>query len=313
MPRFPGTVPVPCLSVLSTKSQPRVRWNQGPTVIQLAIALDGESSPRKQATRSPPTPLRDIFLFDGDIIFLEGGWFSTGKISQRVSTSRSMKQEKTCLLKWDHLCFEYSKPTEYMRVDTMSSVCCLTGLQIGIMRIKPNPPTLESKSFRVSCVPWESLSSIPRQGQLPLSTWARTGISLGFNGNDCLCYKTITAFIYTFSYGFSFHQLLSCIIDKTVSSHLIDSFDFPQGCQLEEAMALHSSTLAWEIPWTEEPDGLQSMGSRRVRHDWATSLSRIGEGNGNPLQCSCLENPRDGSLVGCHLWGRTESDTTEVT
>ena len=36
--------------------------------------------------------------------------------------------------------------------------------------------------------------------------------------------------------------------------------------------------------------------------------------NGNPLQCSCLENPRDwGSLVGCHLWGRTESDTTEVT
>ena len=40
----------------------------------------------------------------------------------------------------------------------------------------------------------------------------------------------------------------------------------------------------------------------------------LGEGNGNPLQCSCLENPRDGgSLVGCHLWGRTESDTTEAT
>ena len=34
-----------------------------------------------------------------------------------------------------------------------------------------------------------------------------------------------------------------------------------------------------------------------------------GEGNGNPLQCSCLENPRDGSLVGCRLWGRTELDT----
>ena len=40
----------------------------------------------------------------------------------------------------------------------------------------------------------------------------------------------------------------------------------------------------------------------------------FGEGNGNPLQCSCLENPRDGgSLVGCHLWGRTELDTTEAT
>ena len=58
-------------------------------------------------------------------------------------------------------------------------------------------------------------------------------------------------------------------------------------------MAPHSSTLAWKIPWAEETDGLQSMGSLRVGHDWATSLSRIGEGNGNPLQCSSLENPRD--------------------
>ena len=43
------------------------------------------------------------------------------------------------------------------------------------------------------------------------------------------------------------------------------------------------------------------------------SLSCIGEGNGNPLQCSCLENPREGSLVGCRLWGCTESHTTDVT
>ena len=41
----------------------------------------------------------------------------------------------------------------------------------------------------------------------------------------------------------------------------------------EKAMAPHSSTLAWKIPWTEEPVGLQSMGSLRVRHNWATSLS----------------------------------------
>ena len=40
---------------------------------------------------------------------------------------------------------------------------------------------------------------------------------------------------------------------------------------------------------------------------------KMGKGNGTPLQYSCLENPRDGSLVGCRLWGRTESDTTEVT
>ena len=42
---------------------------------------------------------------------------------------------------------------------------------------------------------------------------------------------------------------------------------------LEKEMAIHSSILAWEIPWTEEPDGLQSTGSQRVRHDGATTLS----------------------------------------
>ena len=40
---------------------------------------------------------------------------------------------------------------------------------------------------------------------------------------------------------------------------------------LEKGMATHSSILAWEIPWTEEPGGLQSMGSQRVGHDWATN------------------------------------------
>ena len=45
------------------------------------------------------------------------------------------------------------------------------------------------------------------------------------------------------------------------------------GSETEKAMATHSSTLAWKIPWTEEPGRLQSMGSLRVRQDWATSLS----------------------------------------
>ena len=79
-------------------------------------------------------------------------------------------------------------------------------------------------------------------------------------------------------------------------------------------MAPHSSTLAWKIPWMEEPGRLQSMGSLRVRHDSVTSLSLIGEGNGNPLQCSCMENPRDGGAWWADIYGgRTESDTTEVT
>ena len=80
---------------------------------------------------------------------------------------------------------------------------------------------------------------------------------------------------------------------------------------LEKAMAPHSSTLAWKIPWTEEPGRLQSMGSLRVRHDWATSLSLFtshfhgNPWNGNPLQCSCLEHPRDGGAWWAAVYGVT--------
>ena len=63
-------------------------------------------------------------------------------------------------------------------------------------------------------------------------------------------------------------------------------------------MALHSSTLAWKIPWMEEPGSLQSMGHYELdttEHlHFHFSRSCIGEGNVNPLQCSCLENLRDG-------------------
>ena len=68
-----------------------------------------------------------------------------------------------------------------------------------------------------------------------------------------------------------------------------------------------SSTLAWKIPRMEEPGGLQSMRSWRVGHNWATSLSCIGGGNGNPLQCSCLENPRDGRAWWAAVYGVTQS------
>ena len=79
----------------------------------------------------------------------------------------------------------------------------------------------------------------------------------------------------------------------------------------EKAMAPHSSTLAWKIPWMEEPGRLQSMGSLAVRHNWVTSLSLscIGEGNGNPLQCSCLENPRDGGVCWAAVYGVAQSRT----
>ena len=78
--------------------------------------------------------------------------------------------------------------------------------------------------------------------------------------------------------------------------------------------AMHRySTPAWKIPWMEEPGRLQSMGSLRVWHDWTTSLSLslpcIGERNGNPLQCSCLENPRDGGIGWAAVYGVTQSWT----
>ena len=81
----------------------------------------------------------------------------------------------------------------------------------------------------------------------------------------------------------------------------------------EKAMAPHSSTLAWKIPWTEEPGGLQSMGLlSRTRLSNFTftfhfSLSCIGEGNGNPLQCSCLENPRDWGAWWAAVYGVAQS------
>ena len=78
-------------------------------------------------------------------------------------------------------------------------------------------------------------------------------------------------------------------------------------------MAPHSSTLAWKIPWTEEPGGLQSTGS--LESDMTEplhfhfSLSCIGEGNGNPLQCFCLENPRDGGAWWATVHGVAKSQT----
>ena len=78
-------------------------------------------------------------------------------------------------------------------------------------------------------------------------------------------------------------------------------------------MAPHSSTPAWKIPWTEEPGMLESMGSLRVGHaeqlHFHFLLSCIGEGNGNPLQCSCLENPRDAGAWWAAVYGVTQSRT----
>ena len=89
-------------------------------------------------------------------------------------------------------------------------------------------------------------------------------------------------------------------------------------CHAEKAMAPHSSTLAWKIPWMEEPGGLQFMGPLRVGHDWETSLSLFSfmhwrrKWQPTPVFLPG-KSQGQGSLVGCRLWSCTESDTTEVT
>ena len=75
---------------------------------------------------------------------------------------------------------------------------------------------------------------------------------------------------------------------------------------------------SWKIPWMEEPGRLQSMGSQRVGHDWVTSLSLLTfmhwrrKWQPTPVFLPGESQGR-GSLVGCHLWGRTELDMTEAT
>ena len=82
---------------------------------------------------------------------------------------------------------------------------------------------------------------------------------------------------------------------------------------MEKAMASHSSILAWKIPWTEEPGRLQSMvlltSDMTEQFHFHFSLSCIGEENGNPLQCSCLENPRDGGAWWAAVYGVAQSQT----
>ena len=97
------------------------------------------------------------------------------------------------------------------------------------------------------------------------------------------------------------HACMCMCVTSSVSIHLLTSTS-------EKAMAPHSSTLAWTIPRTEEPGRLQSMGSRRVRHDWTTSLSLFTfmhwrrKWQPTPVFLPG-ESQGWGSLVGCHLWG----------
>ena len=104
----------------------------------------------------------------------------------------------------------------------------------------------------------------------------------------------------------------------TLPNHSVFHLWYSSSFMLEKAMAPHSSTLAWKIAWTEKPGRLQSIGSLRVRHDWATSLSLFTfmhwRRKWQPIPVFLHgESQGRGSLVGCCLWDHTESDTTEAT
>ena len=114
-------------------------------------------------------------------------------------------------------------------------------------------------------------------------------------------------------------HLRKIMAEESGKSSFLSSWNYllPRTPQ-EKAMAPHSSTLAWKIPWTEEPGRLQSVGSLRVGHDWATSLSLFTfmhwrrKWQPTPVFLPGESQVR-GSLVGCCLWGLTESDTTKAT
>ena len=83
-------------------------------------------------------------------------------------------------------------------------------------------------------------------------------------------------------------------------------------------MAPHSSTLAWKLPWTEDPGRLQSMGSLRVCHQlsdftFTFHFHELEKEMATHSSVLAWRIPVTGSLVGCRLWGCTELDTTEVT
>ena len=80
-------------------------------------------------------------------------------------------------------------------------------------------------------------------------------------------------------------------------------------------MAPYSSTLAWKIPWTEEPGRLQSVGSLRVRHDFTFTFHFHTLEKEMATHSSVLgwRIPGMGEPGGCSLWGRTELDMTEMT
>ena len=155
------------------------------------------------------------------------------------------------------------------------------------------------QSVKLHTVIWWSLLTVTLQFWHPLSSSYTEGL---FWCRNCLLFLLVSNYLMSRSWERGHYTAVTVL-------NCSRFFCLYVACMEEKAMAPHSSTLAWKIPWMEEPAGLQSMRSLRVGHDWVTSLSRIGEGNGNPLQCACLENPRDGGAWWASVYGVAQSRT----
>jgi len=170
---------------------------------------------------------------------------------------------------------------------------------------------------RYTCVPHPEPSSLLPPHTIPLGRPSAPAPSIQYSASN-LDWQLVS---YMILYIFQCHS--------RESSHSLPLPQSPKYCSVhqclfcclvysEKAVAPHYSTLAWKIPWMEGPDGLQSMGSLGVGHDWATSLSLFTfmhwrrKWQPTPV-FSPGESQGQGSLVGCRLWGRTELDMTEVT
>ena len=125
-----------------------------------------------------------------------------------------------------------------------------------------------------------------------------------------LSFTNIDFHLYNFKWVCSLLYIGYKLINKKVTWGERIFISINIGNSLEKAMATHCSTLVWKIPWVEEPDGLQSMGSLRVWHDWETSLSIFTfmhwrrKWQPTPVFLPG-ESQGLGSLVDCRLWGRT--------
>ena len=179
-----------------------------------------------------------------------------------------------------------------------------------LCRHRLSAPLLNIKEYNCWSCDKKSMFSFIKNCKLSFKVSAPICIPTGVSENSWS-----SAFLSSFSVVsvLDFGHSIKCV----VVSHCYLVFDFLDDIS-EKAMAPHSSSLAWKIPWAEEPGGLQSIGPHRVGHNWATSLSLFTfmhwrrKWQPTPV---FLPGESQGwrSLVGCHLWGCTESDTTEVT